>query len=391
MRRTIPGVFGLTALLFFLLLGAAPLPVSAETVEEEDTDVTLMMEDSLMDEMDLEEIQKSVDELLGNTDLSVQDSVDRLMAGENIVSGTDMKENVFTQIVRAFREQKETWVQLLVLVLAAALLSNFASLFENGQMGEMAFYMIYLLVFALLLKNFQTLSGQIAEMLQGLVSFMKALIPAYYLTIAAASGVSSAAMFYQVVLIAIWLVEHLLIYLILPGIHVYLLLSLVNQLSKEDFLSHMAALLKNIISWILKTALGLIIGMQLTRNLVAPALDSLKRTIIGKTASAIPGVGNAIDAVTEMVIGSAVLIRNCVGAVAVVILFLCALAPVIQVGVTGLAYRFLAAFAQPVSDRRMVGCLNTMGVGCGLLLKLLITTEVLFMLTIAILAGTAGG
>ena len=113
--------------------------------------------------------------------------------------------------------------------------------------------------------------------------------------------------------------------------------------------------------------------------------------MIGKTASALPGVGNAIDAVTEMVIGSAALIRNCVGAVAVVILFLCALAPVIQVGVTGFAYRFLAALAQPVSDRRMVGCLSAMGTGCGLLLKVLITTEVLFMLTIAILAGTAGG
>ena len=385
------GGFGRRAVFLFLLviLGAAVPALAAP--EGEDADTSLMIEDSLMEEMDLEEIQQSVDELLEDPDLSVEDSMNRLMSGENILSGTKMRENVFSQILRAFREQKETWVRLLVLVLAAALLSNFAGLFENGQMSEMAFYMIYLLVFVLLLKNFQALSGRIGEMLQGLADFMKALIPAYYITIAAASGASSAAMFYQAVLIAVWLVEHLLIYLILPGIHVYLLLSLVNQLSKEDFLSHMASLLKNIISWILKTSLGVIIGMQLTRNLVAPALDSLKRTIIGKTASAIPGVGNAIDAVTEMVIGSAVLIRNCGGAGAVVILFLCALAPVIQVGITGFAYRFLAAFAQPVSDRRMVGCLNTMGTGCALLLKLLVTTEVLFMLTIAIIAGAWGG
>ena len=372
-----------------LLLG---MPVwSAAAEAETERDVTGMMEDSLLEELELEEMQDSVDRLLGESELSVEDSLDRLMEGEDPADGTELGENVISQIRRAFREQKETWIQMLILVLAAALLSNFAALFENGQMGEMAFYMIYLLVFALLLKNFQALSGQISEMLRGLVTFMKALIPAYYLTIAAASGVSSAAMFYQAVLLAVWLVECLLIYLILPGIHVYLLLSLVNQLSKEDFLSHMAELLKNIISWVLKTALGLIIGMQLTRNLVAPALDSLRRTVIGKTASALPGVGNAIDAVTEMVIGSAALIRNCVGAVAVVILFLCALAPVIQVGVTGFAYRFLAALAQPVSDRRMVGCLSAMGTGCGLLLKVLITTEVLFMLTIAILAGTAGG
>lgn len=379
--------FPAALLLVCWIIGFCPRPVRAG--EQEDT--SLILEDSLMDQMELEEVQESVDNLLGNSGLSVSESVDRLMAGEDLVSGTSLKENIFSQISGVFRSQKQTWIQLLVLVLAAALLSNFAALFENGQMGDMGFYMIYLLVFALLLKNFQTLSGQLREMLEGLVTFMKALIPAYSITIAAAAGSSSAAMFYQIVLVAIWLVENLLIHLILPGIQIYLLLSLVNQLSREDFLSHMVNLLKNIISWVLKTALGLIIGIQVTKNLVAPALDSLRRTLIGKTASAIPGVGNAIDAVTEMVIGSAVLIRNCVGAVAVVILFLCALAPVIQIGVSGLAYKLLAAFAQPVSDRRMVGCLNTMGVGCGLLFKVLLTTEVLFMLTIAILAGSAGG
>lgn len=379
--------FPAVLLLACWITGLCARPVRAG--EQEDT--SLVLEDSLMDQMELEEVQESVDNLLENSGLSVSGSVDRLMAGEDLVSGTALKENIFSQISGVFRSQKQTWIQLLVLVMAAALLSNFAALFENGQMGDMGFYMIYLLVFALLLKNFQTLSSQLREMLEGLVAFMKALIPAYSITIAAAAGSSSAAMFYQIVLVAIWLVENLLIHLILPGIQIYLLLSLVNQLSREDFLSNMANLLKNIITWVLKTALGLIIGIQVTKNLVAPALDSLRRTLIGKTASAIPGVGNAIDAVTEMVIGSAVLIRNCVGAVAVVILFLCALAPVIQIGVSGLAYKLLAAFAQPVSDRRMVGCLNTMGACCGLLFKVLLTTEVLFMLTIAILAGSAGG
>ena len=62
------------------------------------------------------------------------------MEGEDPADGTELGENIISQIRRAFREQKETWIQMLILVLAAALLSNFAALFENGQMGEMAFY-----------------------------------------------------------------------------------------------------------------------------------------------------------------------------------------------------------------------------------------------------------
>ena len=55
-----------------------------------------------------------------------------------------------------------------------------------------------------------------------------------------------------------------------------------------------------------------------------------------------------------------------------------------------LIYRFLAALAQPVSDKRVVGALTTMGEGCALLLKLLMTAEVLCMLTfLIVIAGVS--
>lgn len=167
---------------------------------------------------------------------------------------------------------------------------------------------------------------------------MKALAPAYFIAVAAATGASTATAFYQVILLGITAVEYLILYLVLPGIHVFLLLSLVNHLSKEDFLSKMAELLKNVICWTMQAILGILAGLQILQNLVAPALDSLKRTAIGRTAGApIPGVGNAINSVTELVIGSAALIRNCVGAAAVIILLLFAIRPLVHVALTGFA------------------------------------------------------
>lgn len=47
--------------------------------------------------------------------------------------------------------------------------------------------------------------------------------------------------------------------------------------------------------------------------------------------------------------------------------------------------RLLAAVAQPVSDRRMVRALGTMGEGCALLLRILFTAEVLCMLAFLVL------
>ena len=125
--------------------------------------------------------------------------------------------------------------------------------------------------------------------------------------------------------------------------------------------------------------------------MVAPVIDSLKRTAIGKTAAAIPGVGNAVNMVTELVVTSAVLVRNSLGAAFLLVFVLVGAGPVIHYGFTSLSYRFLAAIAQPVSDKRMVGCLATMGEGCGMLLRVLLTTEILCMLTFMILAMSFGG
>ena len=177
----------------------------------------------------------------------------------------------------------------------------------------------------------------------------------------------------------------------MPGANLYVLLCLVNHLSKEDMLSKMAELLETLISWSLKTMLGAVLGLQAVRGLVAPAMDAIKRTAIGKTAGAIPAVGNAVNVVTELILTGALLVKNCLGAVAVVALLLAGAGPVIHYGVLSLSYRFLAAAAQPVSDKRIVGCLGTMGEGCAMLLRIMITAEVMCILTFVILMASVGG
>ena len=215
--------------------------------------------------------------------------------------------------------------------------------------------------------------------------FMKALMPSYFLAVTAASGSATAMVFYERVMVVIYLIQVVLLRLVLPGIHGYVLLEMINYLHKEDFLSHMAELMQTVLGWTLKTCTGITIGMQLVQNMISPAVDSLKRNVVGKTAAAIPGIGNAINGVTETALATAVLIRNSLGVMGILLLLLFGLPPVIKLGFTALIYKLLAALVQPVSDKRLVGCLSTIGEGCGLLLKVLLTAEFLFMITIAVL------
>ena len=366
------------ALLFLCLIFGTGRTQKIEAADTE-TDQAAAAQDELLAELDFDAIQQEVDSLLSSQQFSFAGTVRSLLQDGDPFRTFRAGNAVLSCVKTAFLAQKGLMKELFLLVLAGAVLGSFSSLFEGKQVRDASFYMVYLLALALILKNFQS-SG---ENLKAVITS-----PSYYLAAAAAGGASSAVMFYQMLLLVILAVEKLLLALVLPMIHIYLLIALVNDLSGEEILSHMTELLETCVNGLLKSSLGVLVGMQMIRNLIAPALDSLRQMALWRTAGMIPGIGNAVNAVTELVAGSAVLIRNCFGVTAMLVLLVAGMVPAVQLLVSGLSFRLLAAAAQPVSDKRIAGCLAAAGKGYAMLLRLLLTVEVLFLLTIAILAGT---
>lgn len=366
-------------MIFFLFL-LFSIPVQASNGEQGNT------QEQLLDSMELEKMQEAVNELLGEETFSVKESIKKALSGEEPFSAEH-----FGEIGKAFLYQqllpdKKILVQVILLVLAASLFSNFTGMFGKGETGGISFYMVYLFLLTILMKSFGQMSRIISSGLEDFVFFMKALMPSYFLAVTAAGGVASAMIFYNMVLAVIYVIQVILLKLVVPGIHLFVLFQLVNYLHKEDILSKMAEFFKTILEWTLHTCVAVLVGMQVIQNMISPAVDSLKRDVIGKTATAIPAVGNAIDGVTEVALGTAVLIRNCIGVVGILVLLLLGLPPIIRLGVTTLIYKLLEAVVQPVADKRMTGCLSTMGEGCRLLLRVLLTVELLSLITIAILS-----
>lgn len=384
-RRVILGI--LCGILFFCVDFVQAEPKeneTEETVPEKDYEDYSR---ELLEKMELDDIQDMMDELLGDRSFSLGEAITKIISGEQPFSREVFLEIVYETVFGELDRQRQSIFQLLLLVLAAAFFANLAKAFEKSQVGEISFYVIYLILFALLMNLFGGMSHRLEDHLSLLVSLMKAVTPAYYLAVAASIGVTTASLFYQIVLILILMIQIVAVSLILPCLNLYVLLELVNHLSREEMLSRLSELLKMLIEWSLKTMLGVLVGMQVIQGLVAPVMDTLKRSVIGKTAGAIPGVGNAINSVTEIILTSAVLIRNSLGVVFLVAFLMWGLTPILRYGVSGVLYKILAAAAQPVSDKRIVGCINTIGEGCLLLMKILFTSEVLCMLTVIVIAG----
>ncbi len=364
---------------------------SGETEKEKITQTEAGTVSDILEELDLSQVQRMLDQMLGEESFSMKDMLDGLIKGEKVLSEDTVQEMLHSFLFSGLKKEKNLLIKILLLILLSAVLANFADVFESGQIGDICFYIVYLLLFILLMDSFSSITRSVQQTITWMAEFMRGLAPAYFLTISIAAGSSTAAVFYEGVLILTWLIQEVILNLLFPGACLYVLISLINNLSKEEMLGKMAELLDTAVSWGLKTLLGMVVGLQVVRGLIAPVMDTLKRSALGKAAGALPGVGNAVNMVTELVLTSAVLVRNCLGVVILFAFVAAGAGPVIHYGILSLIYRFLAAIAQPVSEKRIVDSLATMGEGCALLLRILFTAEILCILDFVILMTGIGG
>ena len=299
----------------------------------------------------------------------------RLIEGD-----VDSLSGLFRRLIRdrltyAFRVGKDQLAHVLLIAVIAAVFRNFSRVFQSRQLSQISFYAVYLLMMALTL----------------LTAFMGAFCPLYFVAVAAAKGSVTAVAFYQLVLFLIYLTELLIANVLLPMIHIYMIVRVLNDLSRENYLTKFAELIETGVSWSLKALLAVVAGFNVVQGMISPAIDSVKRSILARGAEAIPGVGDALGGMAEVAAGTAVLVKNGIGMAGALLCVALCLVPLVQMACITFLYKLAAAVIQPVSDERITGCVDTVGEGCRLLMRVFFTTGVLFLLTVAVAAAVTNG
>ena len=389
--------FLVTFILVLLLFGAGTRIVGAEEPgqgegkqlsDEEADELQTQVEDAMLGELDFNEIEDSLHSMFPDDKIRFTDVVSALISGNIEETGKMLLNFLGDQISYEFRYNRHNLVYVLLVALIAAVFTNFSGAFQNRQISEISFYVLYMLLITLCLTAFRTAMSGLEERLDSLVEFMRVLCPSYFLAVAFASGSVTALFFYNVILFLIYVVEILIVRFLLPVVNIYIMVRVMGNLTGEDFLSEFAELLRKLVSWVLKTLLTCVIGINVVQGLLAPAIDTLKRSTLTRTAEALPWVGNVMGGVTEVVLGTAVLIKNGIGmAGAVIAVAVCAV-PLIQMLIMAFMYKLASALVQPVSDKRITGCIGGISEGYEMLVQVLFSVGVLFLLTIAVVAAS---
>ena len=340
--------------------------------------------DTIYDSIPLDEVEEILQEMKGEEiSFSIRDYVNQVLAGDGELSLSGIGEYVNTYFMKQLEQNKNTFIRLILYGILSGVFLNFSASLYEKQMGETGFQIIYFLSVSIMISGFLGVFTVAGEVLENVVHFMKVLVPSFSVALTWSSGSATSMAFYQTALYAIAIAENVLIRVFLPVVQIYFLISVLNPLSDWKF-SRFAALLRSFVRIGTKTLLAVMIGHQGIQGLIMPALDGVKRSTFFKAANSIPGVGNLFDGVTNTVIGTGVLIKSAIGVGGLVAIIIVCIVPMIKLGVFTVVYKVLAAFAQPVTDKRIVSVFQSTADSGRLLLQLVFMTAVMFLITLTI-------
>lgn len=343
---------------------------------------------ALWKEYGMEELNDKLTQFFPAMEWNTKELFEQIVSGDVFGALTSFVKGVFAGIGEQAAGFGSIIMWLLILGIISALLARFGDIFENHQISDLSSHFIYLLLISVLFQGYMELAGITKELIENILLFMKIFIPTYMIAVGAAGGSATAYGYYQVLMLLLYGVEKAISVVILPLIHLYIFLVFFNGLWGEDRLVLFMDLVKKGISYGVKLAFGVLTGISLFQSMLLPAVDSLKNTTLQKAVGAIPGIGDAADGIAQIVLGSAVLIKNSIGIILLLFLLVLCSFPLIKIALLSWIFKGCAAVMGLTGEKKVCECTDRVGEGGLLLLKTAATVMTLFMVAVALAAYT---
>ena len=337
------------------------------------------------DSIPLDEVERVFQDMQGEeSSFSIREYVGDIMEGRASFSLGEIWNRGLEHIAGQFNEQRNMLFRILALGIIAGIFISFSGTIGDQNLGETGFYITYVLLFALIAAGFHTVY-QVAEASVGnLLDFMRTLVPAFSLSLMMGSGGGTSAAYYETMLIAISLIETLMVKVLFPGVQIYFLLSMMDQLAENHF-SRLTGLVRSFLRWSQRILFGVLVGYQGIQGILVPVIDKVKNNTVLQTAKGLPGVGNTVGGVADTVVGTGLLIKSAIGVGGLICILVLCFYPLVKIVVFTLLYRIGGAVVQPVSDRRVAAALQAAAESGKILAGYVFAGALMFLLSIIII------
>ena len=222
-----------------------------------------------------------------------------------------------------------------------------------------------------------------------MTEYGKLLIPVMTAALAAQGAIGTSAALYTATMGIISLIGTAMSKLLLPMIYLFLALAIASGATGQDMLKQFRNMLKDGISWFLKTVLTIFTTYMGLTGIISGTTDNTAAKITkAAISSVVPVVGGILSDASESVLASASMTKNAVGLYGLFAILAVFLNPFIKIGCHYLLLKATGAVCAIFGSKTMTELIGDFSTAMGLLLG--ITGSVCLLLLISTICFIRG-
>lgn len=275
---------------------------------------------------------------------------------------------------------------LIIMTIFSVILQSMHTAFEKSVVSKIAYFVVYLVLIYITLNSFYLVFNYAKQSIDMMSSFMVALLPLLIALIATFGQVITISFFHPIIIFLIHISGILTTNFIFPLLYLSALLMIVSHLNENFQATHLAELFKTISLSIIGIFFTIFLGVMSVQGTASAIQDGVAlKTTKFITGNFIPVIGRSFTDAADTFLAAALLLKNAIGIVGLIIIVTIAIFPAIKIMVISFIYKLAAALLQPLGNSPVITSLNIISKYIMYVLACLITVTFMFFLSIVII------
>mgnify|MGYP004507012075 CR=1 FL=1 len=362
--------------------------VSADNdVSQEDLSKSVF---EILDDVDLTEMQNMVDNLddIGLFEITIKDKISKILRGEYFTDYTSLTSAIISLIFGDIRSILPFVFTLIAIGILCNLINNMRP--DNKSINDTINFVFLTVTMLIVIIAFKNILSSTRNTINLIMSQMQIIFPILITLLASIGSIASISIYNPLVAILTGVVSIVFNNFLYPLFIVIFILAILGNLTDTVKLGKLSGFLMSTFKWTIGIVFTIFTGFLSVQGISAGKYDSvsIKATKFAMK-SYIPIIGSYVSDGMDFLILGSVLVKNSIGLIGVIILFITILSPILMIILYKLALQLSSGILEMTGNAKISNFLSSCSKLLILPIVLIIGIAFMYVITICLIMCTA--
>lgn len=311
-----------------------------------------------------------------------------LINGKETLSFEKLINTVFDNFVKDLKVHSNYALIIAVLALISILLEKLSCGIFSGKVSSITLKLIFISAIAVIIKGFALCMTSCIDGIKKMTDFVNSIFPVFTVLISAVGSNSASQVLQPSAALSIGMISNVICNIIMPLLTASCITSMCHCISDQKTFLTLSGSIKNACNKTIGIIFTVFLGFVSIQKLTTSALDIVSLRTIRYTLSSFSAYGGAfLSKSFDIITGCAVMLKNIIGGVGMIILLTLCLTPAIKLLCASVIYGIVSFMISLTGESRISTCMSSMGKIYGTMFLCTLTCAMLFFIIISLISS----